>query len=193
MTTQGEFWSDTGQESDAGPTCETLLPTLTVRGNYNRKGASKTSGNGLFTVATLSPEDSHASPYHLPAGVRLNVIRAGSGRISHAPFAYYDRATRSLKTCQGCFQPEDQTYSETLPKWGTMRSGQLYQRVPLVRPINGSGFSLLPTLLATTNKRGYSGQAERSILCHTYAGGPINPEWCEHLMAFPIGFSELPD
>jgi hypothetical protein len=53
--------------------------------------------------------------------------------------------------------------------------------------------ALLPTLTATTNKRGYSGQAERSLLCQGHAGGPINPEWCEHLMAFPIGWSELPD
>jgi hypothetical protein len=27
-----------------------LLPTLTINGNYNRKGASKTSGDGLVTA-----------------------------------------------------------------------------------------------------------------------------------------------
>jgi len=27
-----------------------MLPTLTVNGNYNRKGASKTSGDGLVTA-----------------------------------------------------------------------------------------------------------------------------------------------
>lgn len=28
-----------------------LLPTPTIKGNYNRKGASPTSGDGLATVA----------------------------------------------------------------------------------------------------------------------------------------------
>ena len=32
-----------------------LLPTLTVSGNYNRKGASKTSGDGLATVIRRMP------------------------------------------------------------------------------------------------------------------------------------------
>ena len=32
-----------------------LLPTLTVHGNYNRKGASKTSGDGLATVIRRMP------------------------------------------------------------------------------------------------------------------------------------------
>src|SRR5215475_11803574 len=38
-----------------------LLPTLTVNGNYNRKGASKNSGNGLIPalkrLATLTARD----------------------------------------------------------------------------------------------------------------------------------------
>lgn len=32
-----------------------LLPTLTICGNYNRVGASKNSGNGLFTALGLTP------------------------------------------------------------------------------------------------------------------------------------------
>jgi hypothetical protein len=32
-----------------------LLPTLTVCGNYNRKGASKTSGDGLATALKQLP------------------------------------------------------------------------------------------------------------------------------------------
>lgn len=32
-----------------------LLPTLTVSGNYNRKGASETSGDGLATVVARLP------------------------------------------------------------------------------------------------------------------------------------------
>ena len=176
--------------------------------------------------ATLSPADSLASRYLLPAGVRLNVIRAGSGRISHEWFACYDPNTSLWKTCQGCLFTGLVTYSETFPKWGLMRSGRLYRRVPLVRPISEKGFSLLPTpnsmdgqrgaesvetkkargsgginlaqvakLLptATAHKRGYSGQAEKSLLCPSHAGGLINPEWLEHLQGFPIGWTTLED
>jgi hypothetical protein len=90
----------------------------------------------------------------------------------------------------------------------------------LVRPINGNGFSLLPTPTASDFRsgdsgnnqgtgnsslrnivshgrakkpRGYSGQAERGNLCPSHAGGPINPEWIEHLQGFPIGWTELED
>ena len=38
-----------------------MLPTPTVHGNYNRKGASKNSGNGLATVLTFSQADSRVS------------------------------------------------------------------------------------------------------------------------------------
>ena len=40
------------------PTADTessWLPTMTVNGNYNRKGSSPTSGNGLATVLGGSP------------------------------------------------------------------------------------------------------------------------------------------
>jgi hypothetical protein len=33
-----------------------LYPTLTICGNYNRKGASKNSGNGLFTYIGGTPK-----------------------------------------------------------------------------------------------------------------------------------------
>jgi hypothetical protein len=43
-----------------------LLPTLTVCGNWNRKGASKTSGDGLATVLKMMPTlcaTDYKSPY----------------------------------------------------------------------------------------------------------------------------------
>ena len=51
----GECWE---QQTLAPPMNETefgLLPTLTVCGNYNRKGASKTSGDGLVTALKRTP------------------------------------------------------------------------------------------------------------------------------------------
>jgi hypothetical protein len=49
-------------QSTKGIGSGSLLPTLTVTGNYNRKGASRTSGDGLATVLkrmlpTLTAQD----------------------------------------------------------------------------------------------------------------------------------------
>lgn len=147
--------------NDIGPTCPSgatlsysLLPT--PQASQETAGAKSRSGKRMSEpllngVATLSPEDSLASRYLLPAGVRLNVIRAGSGRISLESFAYYDHATSSWKTYQACLfrDQEWETYSESFPKWGIAKSGRLYRRQPLVRPTSEKGFSLLPTPAAS--------------------------------------------
>lgn len=255
--------SDTGLLFDVGETCEpSLLPTPRVY-FANARGKAAIDHCMKSGPATSSAAGSHASRYLLPAGVRLNVIRAGSGRISRECFAYYDLATRCWKTSQACLWPDMECLesSLTLPKWGIAVNGRLYRRVPLVRPISGRGCSLLPTpaanppnvdgtelvdkdgnppehwnqrlydrrtgrlaqkgleqilhllptpnsmdgkginlaqaakllptATATAHKRGYSNQAERGLLCPSHAGGPINPEWLEHLMGFPIGWTAL--
>lgn len=85
-------------------TASGLLPTLTVCGNYNRKGASATSGDGLATA---------------------------------------------------------------LKKW--------------------------PTLTCQDAKNnGAPSQMERNTKpLNAEVGGPLNPEWCEWFMGFPVGWTEL--
>lgn len=83
-----------------------LLPTLTVCGNYNRTGASKTSGMGLATAIKLMPTLC-ARDFRYPGKSRLE--RTGS------------------------------------------KSGEV-----------------LPQIV----------------------GGPLNPDWCEWFMGFPIGWTE---
>ena len=69
-----------------------------------------------------------------------------SGPISRTPFAYYDPATRSLRTSQDTFPLGLPTFSPTLPKSGSMRNGQLFARPTLAHPIGVSACSsLLPT------------------------------------------------
>jgi hypothetical protein len=84
-----------------------LLPTLTVCGNYNRKGASATSGDGLATVLKMLPT-LVARDYRHPGRSRLE--RTGS------------------------------------------KAGDC-----------------LPQVI----------------------GGPLNPDWCEWFMGWPIGWTEL--
>jgi len=68
-----------------------------------------------------------------------------SGPTSQEPFAFYDHDSSCLRTSQGTFLSDSMKSSVTLPKWGSMRSGALYERPTLVRPTAESDFSLLPT------------------------------------------------
>lgn len=65
-----------------------LLPTLTVCGNYNRKGASKTSGDGLATAIKRLPTlTRHDSKNNGPSQLKrhepgLRVVAAGGGPLN---------------------------------------------------------------------------------------------------------------
>lgn len=48
---------------------------------------------------------------------------AGSGGASRTSFAHYDPASSSWRTSQVSFQWSSATFSETWPKWGSLRSG----------------------------------------------------------------------
>ena len=69
-----------------------------------------------------------------------------SGPTSPTPFAYYDPDSRSLRTSQDTFLLGLPMSSVTLPKSGSMRNGQLYERPTLARHTGGNdSSSLLPT------------------------------------------------
>jgi hypothetical protein len=74
---------------------------------------------------------------------------AASGLILRTPSAYYDRHTRSLKTCQDSFllmlEPDSTESSPTWPKWGTLLNGRVYPLPMLERHTAESGCSLWPT------------------------------------------------
>jgi len=56
----------------------------------------------------------------------------------------YDPSTHSLKTAQCSLFEDLKPSSVTLPRWGLMQSGELYQRQTLVRPILESEFGSEP-------------------------------------------------
>ena len=78
-----------------------------------------------------------------------------SGLGSQTPFAYYDPATRSLKMSQLTWDLDSTPSCVTLPASGSMRNGELFERVMLAHVINaigssssqpcGGGVSLMPT------------------------------------------------
>ena len=77
-----------------------------------------------------------------------------SGPTSPMPFAYYDPDSSSLRTSQGTLPWDSTKSSPTLPRWGSMRSGELYRRpTPAPRTAANGSSSLLPTPVAD-NSRG---------------------------------------
>jgi hypothetical protein len=76
-----------------------LLPTPTQNGNYNRKGASKNSGDGLATKLRSSPEVFPVSLFPKPGkdeAIRMTVF---SGRKCFELYENFSRHGLSLKTC----------------------------------------------------------------------------------------------
>ena len=76
----------------------------------------------------------------------LKAREAGSGRKWRASFARYDRELSSWKTAQCSLLGDSEEFSETWPRWGSMRNGESYLRPIPALPISesGSGFWQTP-------------------------------------------------
>lgn len=127
------------------------LPTPTVHGNYNRKGASKTSGDGLAT------------------------------------------AIKRLPT------PMSRDWKDSGPTQGNRHSpkiGTVLSRLPT--PTASDNKVRKPPKNFTFSKTGImrhlnpEGIQSQCRLCQVITdGGPMNPEWVEWLMGWPIGMTGL--
>jgi hypothetical protein len=126
--------------------------------------------------------------------------------------AKYDPNTQSLRTSQTCFLDQQENpalglaeFCQTWPASGMMRSGKIYQRQPWALPIAENVSGLLPTPFAgmyrTWRYRATSTeQVRRRIQRHQTDvcalailewGGRLSIEYCEALMGFPPGHTEL--
>lgn len=73
-------------------------------------------------------------------------MTATSGPMSRTPFAFYDPDSSCWRTSQGTLALDSTQSSVTLPRWGSMRSGALYERPTPARLTGELGCSsLLPT------------------------------------------------
>lgn len=157
-----------------------------------------------FPVKTLAP----AAP---DSALPVSDLDYGENALDW--LARYDPATSSWKTSQTSFIEGLKPFSETWPHSGTMRNGKLYRRAPLVRHTHENACSLWPTpnrenggrsvppdAIWTTRTTAYTQAGKkvqvglRSALIK-WAGerGPVNPQWVEWLMGFPIDWSALAD
>jgi hypothetical protein len=118
-----------------------LLPTLTVHGNNNAKGASKTSGDGLATAVRRLPTLTAS------CGKKGGRITPRKGREGGTLIEALSARMFPTLAARDYRHPNKQTFAE-----------------------RGGG------------KKGE--QLPNSI------GGPLNPDWCEWFMGFPIGWTE---
>lgn len=74
---------------------------------------------------------------------------ADSGLTWRDSFGRFDPGTYSLRTSQACLLTQEcDEYSETFPRWGSMRNGEVYARRTWAPAIVASGCSSWPTTTA---------------------------------------------
>ena len=115
------------------------------------------------------------------------------GKSLSESFAKYDPFTHGLKTVQHSLFEDSTKLSVTLPRWGMTVNGECF-RVPRSEGSTyEKDYSYLPTPTAHNAKEGaYPSEYTRNTpTLATHAGGKINPEWSEHLMAWPLGHTDL--
>ena len=204
MPTPHRFWRND----------KTMEPSQLSR--FGLTCAVLTEGHGAALLMWFLA-DSRARTYQLQGMAPASTERGlGSGVKWRESSTKYDLKTSTWKT-HLCLWEEDLHWSSvTLPKWGMTRSGALFQHPTLERPINETGFGLLPkrteskcpatrcwptpvasmakgsSPAALTRKSGADRSNDR--LDHAVMasdGGQLNPEWVEWLMGRPIGWTEL--
>ncbi len=120
--------------------------------------------------------DIHASRSHSRESEKGKRTSGTSGPKSSESFARYDRASRSLKTCQDTFGWDSTESSPTLPKQGSMRSGELSARLASALRTSARGSSAWHT--PKTNDGGtYNGPRSKDAPITTSGLGYQGKVW----------------
>jgi hypothetical protein len=118
-------------------------------------------------------------------------------------FARFDPASSSWKTAQCSLLEGLDEFSETWPRWGSMRTGECWaQTMPEhLTSERGSGFWPTPTKsdadkwsnqsLAERRAKGQQVRLNTAVTPEGGGGGQLNPPWVEWLMGWPIGWTGL--
>jgi len=146
---------------------------------------------------------------------------AGSGRKWLGSLAKFDHDSRSWRTAQRSLLGDSEEFLETWPRWGSMRNGECSERTMWAPHMNASASGLWPTPVAddtgSRSKKYAQGGTPLSLAVKIYPTpttigmnggsnsrkavanrgdeplhiGPLNPEWVEWLMGWPIGWTAL--
>ena len=169
------------------------------------------------TQLTLFAGDSPVNPSVSLAREKPKTMRGGCGPSSPEFLASFDPDTWLLKTSQACVVEGWETFSETLPRSGMMRTGRVYRLPTLVPHTDENVFGYWPTPRTTgldggsnsrnaakkrgmwptptgqdsSNNAGPSQYRRNSLPLNAVIGGQLNPTWVEWLMGFPLGWTDL--
>ena len=113
----------------------------------------------------------------------------------------YDLDLSTWRTVHCLLNEELHWSSVTLPRWGMIVSGVLYQRQTAERPISGTGSGLWLTPSANEDAAGTPNGKMQKMLGNDprirgttkteWAAGTLNPTWVEWLMGWPLGWTDL--
>ncbi len=116
------------------------------------------------------------------------------GKKWQESLAKYNPNTHSLKTAQCSLFEDLNPCCVTLPKWGSMQNGVVYQQQISEQTMKGREFgSLLPTPTCHNSKEGaYPAEYTRKTpTLATHIGGKIHPMFTEWMMGWPLGWTDL--
>jgi hypothetical protein len=178
-------------------------PTPTVFGNYNQKGMSPNSGDGLATAvkqSESSPKLTDHQSIPLTSPDDLSLAEAGASMSPHTDSA------KSRKICSTTPNLKKAGSEKTM--WPTPRAGKTSdENEESWKARNADGqvstppLTLAVKLWATPQARDFrSGEGHRfenpertknlnDQAAQTEASGQLNPDWVEWLMGWPIGWT----
>ena len=194
------FYSDTSQSAQsksmsiASKSFRRGKKTVVFHGFPSLKMSRHSTEDLGAALLTWFLADSRVRTYPLPGlEPELTVIGQDCGVKWHESSVRFDPVSCSWKTAH-CLWEEDLPWcSVTLPKWGSMRNGHVFQHPTLVRPINVIASGLWPTPTASNGLDGGSNSRAASLKAgQTVPGaGQLNPTWVEKLMGWPDDWTSL--
>ena len=139
-------------------------------------------------------EDFLARKSLLPEAVReLLANTQDSGRKWRESLTKYDQDSCSWKTAQCSLLGGLESFSQTWPRWGTMRDGACWE-VPVLVPVPSVPDSFWWPAVTTPSGGGNcggTGNTKKAKMLGRYIPRQINPCQYEWLMMWPIGWSDL--
>lgn len=148
-----------------------LWPTPNVCGNYNRKGASKTSSDGLATKVKNWP-----TPKGTPSGpdfARMNRDKSGGDDLATKVAKW---PTPTKQDCENDGAPS-QYKRNSIPLNALVKTFPTPQASMMID--------------ADMEQARYAGNNEKRPEYKDAGKGSLNPDWVEWLMGWPIGWSAL--
>lgn len=181
---------------------KTTAPFLRSRFGMTFEPLTADLGEELLT-SWLAGFHARTSAQRAPA-TGLTANEADSGPKWLGSFAKYNPSESKWKTAQCSLLGDSDEFSETWPRWGSMRNGESFLRpIPKLHTC-ASASGLWPTPTATDTKGHPAEKRLRERMMESSRGvrlseelarrghlGPMNPEWVEWLMGWPIGHTAL--